>query len=332
MKPNIKVGSFLLAIVMMFSVFAIAGCTPTTLNKEWSYKTSDNELAIGVYIYSLNAAYSQAESFAKKLDDYDSTSDKWLDEKIKDDDGNEQVAREWIKDQAKKMCLSYLVVDEQLKKENVNIGQATLDSATSQAETYWNVGPYASQGYVMPMKKQYEKYGVSLDSFAYCTTLYNTKYEALFKAVYGKGGSFDDVIASYKKSSGSGTDSSVSNVEVLDKSSIGDELKEAIGKLKTGKAETLKVGSGDSAIYYLVYKKDVNKDVDSYIGNESNRAGVLASMKSDEFSKYIDSLAEKLKYEENTSVIDKYKPELFFVAVEPTTSASTTSASDKSSK
>ena len=90
--------------------------------------------------------------------------------------------------------------------------------------------------------------------------------------------------------------------------------------------------SGDSAIYYLVYKKDVNKDVDSYIGNESNRAGVLASMKSDEFSKYIDSLAEKLKYEENTSVIDKYKPELFFVAVEPTTSASTTSASDKSSK
>ena len=90
--------------------------------------------------------------------------------------------------------------------------------------------------------------------------------------------------------------------------------------------------SGDSAIYYLVYKKDVSKDVDSYIGNESNKAGVLASMKSDEFSKYIDSLAEKLKYEENTSVIDKYKPELFFVAVEPTTSASTTSASDKSSK
>ncbi len=34
------------------------------------------------------------------------------------------------------MCLSYLVVDEQLKKENVNIGQATLDSATSQAESY----------------------------------------------------------------------------------------------------------------------------------------------------------------------------------------------------
>ena len=42
-----------------------------------------------------------ARFYAKKLDDYDSTSDKWLDEKIKDDDGNEQVAREWIKDQAK---------------------------------------------------------------------------------------------------------------------------------------------------------------------------------------------------------------------------------------
>ncbi len=31
----------------------------------------------------------------------------------------------------------------------------------------------------MPMKKQYEKYGVSLDSFAYCATLYNTKYGSL---------------------------------------------------------------------------------------------------------------------------------------------------------
>ena len=39
-----------------------------------------------------------------------------------------------------------------------------------------------------------------------------------------------------------------SNVEVSRQDSIGDELKEAIGKLKTGKAETLKVGSGDSAI------------------------------------------------------------------------------------
>ena len=76
-----------------------------------------------------------------------------------------------------------------------------------------------------------------------------------YKNDLNKGGSFDDVIASYKKSSGSGTDSSVSNVEVLDKSSIGDELKKAIGKLKTGKAETLKVGSGDSAIYYLVIRK-----------------------------------------------------------------------------
>lgn len=90
---------------MMFSIFAIAGCTPTTINKEWSYKTSDNELAIGVYIYSLNAAYSQAESYAKKLDDYDSTSDKWLDEKIKDDDGNEQVAESGLKIRLRK-CAS----------------------------------------------------------------------------------------------------------------------------------------------------------------------------------------------------------------------------------
>ena len=51
MKPNIKVGSFLLAIVMMFSVFAIAGCTPTTINKEWSYKTSKADAALAASVF-----------------------------------------------------------------------------------------------------------------------------------------------------------------------------------------------------------------------------------------------------------------------------------------
>ena len=392
MKPFMKVGSFVLAVVMIFSVIAVAGCTPTSLNKEWAYKTSSEEQAIGVYIYSLESAYNRAETFAKKLDDYDSTSDSWLDKKITDDDGKKQVAREWIKDQAKKMCLSYLVVNEQIEKEKVEIGQATLDTANDQAESYWNVGPYASQGYVMPMKDEYEKYGVSLDSFAYCTTLYSTKYDALFKAVYGKGGSkevsdsdltkyfkenytdyayipanlytsktddsgsstntamskseikkvkdqldsckkdlnkgksFDDVLKAYQKDAKLTTDPSKSAVENLDNSSIGDELKKAIGKLDVGEAQTLQVGSGDSAIYYLVYKKDIADDVDSYIGNADNKAGVLSSMKSDEFAKYIDELAGKLKAEENTSVINQYDPAMFFVKVEPTTAASTTSA------
>lgn len=41
----------------------------------------------------------------------------------------------------------------------------------------------------MPYKDQYEPYGVSFESFEYCTTLYNTKYTAVFEKLYGEGGS-----------------------------------------------------------------------------------------------------------------------------------------------
>ena len=310
---------------------------------------------------------------------------------ITDDDDKKQVAREWIKDQAKTMCLSYLVLDEQLKKEGAEVDANTLASADEAAETNWNVGPYASYGYVMPMKDELEPFGVSLESFAYCTSEYSTKYQALFDKIYNKGGSkavsddeltkyftenytdykylpvnlytastdeagqqtnvamsekeikkitdeldkyakdinkgksFDDVKKEYNKAHDVQTDASVSAVEVLDKSSIGDELKKAIGKLDTNKASTLKVGSGESAVYYLVFKGDIKKDVDDYIKNDTNRPNVLSSMKSEEFADYIEGLTKDIKAEENTSVINKYDPKMFFVPVDPTTAASTES-------
>lgn len=118
------------------------------------------------------------------------------------------------------------------------------------------------------------------------------------------------------------TDPSTSNVEELENSSMGDELKKALKELDNNKATTLKVGSGETAVYYLIYKRDVKDDAEEYIGNGTNRAGVLSSMKSDEFADYIEGLTKDLKCEENTSVIDRYDPKMFFVSVEPTTAAS----------
>ncbi len=400
MKPFMKVGSFLLAVVMLFSAFVVAGCTPINLNKEWSYRTSNEELPIGVYIYSLDSAYAQAESYAKELKDYDSSSDSWLDMEITDDDGNKAVAREWIKDQAKTICLTYLVVNEQLKAEGAKVTDEMIASADEAAKTNWNVGPYAAMGYmdyIMPMKDTLEKYGVSFESFAYCTNEYSTRSQALFDAMYNEGGSqavsdeeltkyftenytdykyipvnlytsstdeagqatnvalsdkevkkikseidgyskdinggksFDDVLKAYMKANKIEADPTVKAVDVVkDSTSLGDELKEAIGKLKTRKAATVQVGSGESAVYYLVFKGDINKDVDEYINNESNRASVLNKMKSEDYEKYLKDLADKLDAEENTSIIDKYNPSMFFVKPEPTTAAqSSDSESEK---
>ncbi|MCH5297750.1 MAG: hypothetical protein J1E85_08770 [Ruminococcus sp.] len=388
MKSNLKIGSFLLAVLMCLTAVFAVGCVPTSLNKEWAYKTADNELAIGVYIYSLNLAYSQAQSYASdQLDDYSTANSDWLDKEITDDDGNKQVAKDWIKEQAETMCKSYLVIDELLAKANVTLSTADTAAAEDQAETYWNVGQYAAYGYIMPMKDDLEPYGISLESFAYVTTLYSTKYAKLFDSTYGKGGSqevtdselteffkenyvdysyvtvnlyesttdesgtakdtalsdeaakkltdemdgyakdinngssFETVINKYIENNNLESDPSVSNVENINSSSLGEDVLNALKELKNNKATTLKVGSGDSAVYYLIYKNDINNDVDDYIKSDTNRTTVLSNMKSDDFKDYIKDLADKLECEANTSVIDKYKADLFFVAVEETTSA-----------
>lgn len=388
MKPNMKIGSFLLAVMMIFTAVFAAGCTPISLNQEWSYKTASQELPIGVYIYSLDLAYSQAQSYAEdQLDDYTTESDAWLDEEITDDDDTTEVARTWIKNQAELMCLSYLVIDEQITAEGADVSTDDIAAADEQAETYWNVGQYADYGYIMPMSDDLEPYGISLDSFKYCTTEYSVKYSALFSKVYGEGGSkevtdseltdfftenyvdysyitvnlyesttdeagdssnvalsdddakkltdefdgyakslnagdaYSDVIEKYMTANELDTDPTVSNVENIDSSSLGDELIEALKNLDSNKATTLTVGEGDSAIYYLIYKNNINDDVDDYVGSETNKSSVLSSMKSEEFSDYIKDLTKELDYEANTSVLEKYDPNMFFVKVESTTAA-----------
>lgn len=386
MKPNVKIGSFLMAVVMIFSVLIVSGCTPMSLNKEWSYKSGDKELAIGVYIYSLDTAYQQAKSYAQKLDDYDESKDSWLEMEITDDDGKKEVASKWIKDQAKLMCLSYLVLDEQIEKENIDI---SLASADEQAETYWNVGQYADYGYVMPMKDDLEPYGISFESFRYCSTEYSVKYQALFDKLYKEGGSkevsdeeltkyfnenytdysyftvnlynastdeagqstnvamsdeeakkvtdeidgyvkdvnngksYDDVLEAYMKANDIESDPATSNIENLENSSLGDEVKEALEKLDNKKATAVKVGSGENAVYYFIYKRNIKDAVKDYVADENNKANLISSMKGDEFADYIEELTKSLDYEENTSAIDKYEPKMFFVPVEPTTAAET---------
>lgn len=390
MKSNLKIGSFVLAVLMCLTAVLAVGCSPVSLDKEWAYKTSDNELAIGVYIYSLNLAYSQAQSFAsEQLDDYSKANSDWLDKEIEDDDGNKQVAKDWIKEQADIMCKNYLVVDEQLAKAGIELSTEDTAAAEEQAETYWNVGQYASYGYVMPMKDDLEPYGISLESFTYATTLYSTKYSKLFEHTYGKGGaeevsdseltdfftenyvdysyftvnlyesttdesgtskdaalsendakkltdeidgyaeeinkgsSYSDVVAKYMENNSIESDPSTSNVENINNSSLGEEVLNAVKELDSNKASTLKVGSGDSAVYYLIYKNDIKTDVDDYIKSDTNRPTVLSNMKNDDFKDYLDSLAEDLDCEVNTSVIDRYKADLFFEAVEETTQAAT---------
>ncbi len=391
MKPTVKIGSLLLAVVMALSAVFATGCS---MSKEWSYKTSDKELAIGVYIYCLDLAFQQAQTKAKELDDYDGANDKWLDLEITDDDGNTAVARQWIKDDAQKKCLNFLAVEKLMKDEGASVDEASQQAADEQAKTYWNVGQYANYGYIMPMSKELEPYGISYDSFRYCTSQYSVNYSVLFSKLYSEGGSqevsdseletyftenyvdysyipvqlyeastdeagestnvalsedkiaeytsefegyisdidggksFDDVVSAYTEKHELTDSPAVDNTEQLESVSAGDQIKDALKELGNNKAVTVKVGEGDSAMLYLVYKRNSADSAKDYLESETNRAGVLNTMKKDDFEDYIKKTADDLDYEKN-SAVDGYDPKMFFVAEVPTTAAETTASAEE---
>ena len=391
MKPTVKIGSLLLAVVMALSAVLATGCS---MGKEWSYKTSDKELAIGVYIYCLDLAYQQAQTKAKELDDYDGTNDKWLDLEITDDDGNTAVARQWIKDDAQKKCLNFLALEKGMKDEGASVDEATQQAADEQAKTYWNVGQYANYGYIMPMSKELEPYGISYDSFRYCTSQYSVNYSALFAKLYGAGGSqevsdseledyfienyvdysyipvqiyeastdeagesksvalsdekiadytaelegyvkdindgksYDDVVSAYTEKHELSQSPAVDNTEQLESVSAGDQIKDALKDLGNNKAVTVKVGEGDSGMLYLVYKRNSADSAKDYLESETNRAGVLNTMKKDDFEDYLKKIVEDLDYEKN-SAVDGYDPKMFFVAEQPTTAAEETTSAEE---
>ena len=165
MKPTVKIASLLMAVLMMFSVFA-AGCTKS---QEWSYKTDDDKLAIGVYLTALYYAYKDAETIASKMDGYDATNDDWLDKEITDDAGNKEVASKWIKDRAQLRTIEALALRQEVDTAGATIDSAAADQLDMDAELIWHYGTtntqYLQYYSFTPMKEILEKKGVSLESF-----------------------------------------------------------------------------------------------------------------------------------------------------------------------
>ena len=394
MKPTVKIASLLLAVLMFVSVFA-SGCT---INKEWSYKTSDKELPIGVYIYSLYSAYNQALSYAEKLDDYDPTKDSWLDMEITDDDGNKEVARKWIKNKAEETCLEFLAVDAELKKLNATPDESMVETLDKNAESNWNFGTTYTQyiGYFTPMKTTLEPYGISYDSYCMVASEFSADQETLFDKLYFEGGSkevskdeiekyfvdnyvryaylpvplyesktdedtqqttntaysddkikkistaldgvakevnaisdtskaaekSESLIADFITENSLTEDSLVKNTAKKDETNVGDEVDKVIADLGEGKAKTIKVGSGDTATYYYVFRYNTQAAKDDYLTSGDNDHTIIGKMKQKDFESYMKELAKALKHEKS-SAVDGYDPKMFFVSKEPETTEAT---------
>ena len=188
MKSFKKVIAVLLTAVLLLST---ASCVPVSLTKQWSYKYSDDVLTtqqdIGVYIYALYQAYNQAANYAKDAEGYVENKP-FTDLKITDDDGNTAVASEWIKSEAEKIAMNTIATDYYVAEYDVTWDAKAMSSAKKTAQDTWDMGPYASYGYYMPMSDELEPYGVSFNSFFTATYESEVKQSALFEKIYGKDG------------------------------------------------------------------------------------------------------------------------------------------------
>lgn len=135
---------------------------------------------------------------------------------------------------------------------------------------------------------------------------------------------FSDIAKNCEKKYSVTSDEEVKNrVDALDTLKSQDEdVYKSVTKLKNGKAALItKDSDGDAPTAYIIVRNDINKDKKDYVSGEQ-RKGVLQNMKSDDYKKEMAAQAKALdkdkKFKQNTSVIDSYKPDMFYEKPEET--------------
>jgi len=135
------------------------------------------------------------------------------------------------------------------------------------------------------------------------------KYEKAFKA-YAKdinsGKAFSEVLNDYNtafEASATATE----NVQKIDKDTT-DELNKQILSLKEGQAKYKIIGDdAKTRQIYVIYRVPIASEK-SYLSEHKDE--VLSEMKSDDFTKLLESIAKELKID-RSSACDSYKPSMF---------------------
>ena len=209
MRNFTKILCVVLALIVALSA---ASCS---LTQQYSYKTDDVELPIGVYIYYLYNAYNQAQSYAQQSDKYDSEAGTYdgnksfLKMEITDDDGVTAVAEDWIISKAEESMNEAVAVYYEFNKLKATIDEAEIAETRSSYKDYWDNG-YEYYGYNQPaLSETYEPYGIGFDSFFLVNVTINYMKSEVFEREYAVDGPqavsdeelqkfFDENYTSYK--------------------------------------------------------------------------------------------------------------------------------------
>lgn len=341
-----RISAAVMALMIMVSV---VGCSS---DKSWAAKKDNTTIPIGVYIFYLYSAYSDASS---KVTD---TSKPVLSQKIENKD-----ASTWIRDTAMTSLKSYVAIDAKMKELNLTLTADEKSAVTSSTSQYW--GSYGPT---------FQGYGISQTSFDLAYSQYNAKRDKVFRALYGKGGKnavsdadlktyfeknftdFNYFYAPLTKADTSGNEVALTAAEktALKKEFDGYAEKINSGKMtmteaaaayKTSSKATsdplqsvttvidstsaasdfgkvitaAKAGTAQvsevSGNYVLLLKNDITKKSDSQLSTEDGRNTVLYQMKNKDFDTYVTTEAGKVSgVSYNDAAINDQKIEKFATA------------------
>lgn len=156
---------------------ALCGCTQATIfgsypnDYSWSYKDETSTLSIGSYIfYNYMAFYDASMRVENGNGDF-------LDQKLKDDDEKEWVARDFIKNTVDENCKFHLYTNKLFADMGLKLTPQEVAAYKANADSVWTSA-----------KASMESYGISKDSFVASYAESGAKLDAIFRATYQEGG------------------------------------------------------------------------------------------------------------------------------------------------
>jgi len=355
------------AVVMALMILVSAvGCSS---DKSWAAEKDSAKVPVGVYIFYLYSAYSQASS---KVTD---TTKAVLTQKIDNKD-----ASTWIRDTALTNLKSYLAVEAKMKEMKLTLTAAEKKTATTNTTTAWSSYGTALQGY-----------GVSQTSFDLAYSQYSVKLSKIFQAMYGKGGKsavsdadlktyfeknftdfdyFSAALSTTDATTGATTDFTAAQKATLKKEFDGYATKINSGKMTITEAaaayktsskattdplqsNTVVISATDAASdfgklivgakygvaqvseissnYVLLLKNDPAKKSTAQLSTDAGRTTVLSQMKGTEFDALIAAEATKLTgVTYNDAAIADQKIEKFVEAASSAVAATPSTAATAS--
>ena len=188
MKNVSKILCVVLALVIALSA---ASCS---LGKQYAYKKGDVELPIGVYIYYLQSAYSQAQNYAQQSDKYDSATGKYDGKKsflkMEIDVGEDDpvVAEDWIKDKAEENTKHAAAIMTKYNELGCTIDEVGPENAYTEINEYASYYGIDEKTTCAEIAKNYEQYGIGFDAWLLCEYSLGQMEAAVFEAEYGPDG------------------------------------------------------------------------------------------------------------------------------------------------